>query len=233
MSDSPPGSRRKVMPAEEITGVQAFRLPRIDPTRRATPSDEEIDRQLAQARARALAEGRAQGLAEGLVQGEARATRRLEQVRQQEVARLGAEFAERLDQLTRSAQAEMARIELRLADQLTDMCVALARKVVDHTIATDPGVIASVISAGIERIRDVAGDLTCRCHPDDLAMIRSCLEQHGDPTTVRLLPSAAIARGGCVLESGDALLDLCLEERWAQAMAALGRSKPLPEPAND
>ncbi|MEZ5649169.1 MAG: FliH/SctL family protein [Burkholderiaceae bacterium] len=229
MSESSSSTRRKIMSADEITDLQAFKLPRLGPAGGRRMSDDDRERELAQAREDALAAGHARGLAEGIVrgraEGEASAIERMHAEREREVAQLGAAFAVRMNDLASAAELEMARIESRLADQLTEMCVVLARKIVQHTIATDPEVINSVVQAGLERVRESAGDLTCRLNPDDLEAVQRALRAQGETVSVRLLPSATIDRGGCVLESADAQLDLTVENRWIHAMAGLGRSE--------
>lgn len=227
MSDAPRApARRRVLPADELRDVQAFRMPALGGDDTQARAQAALERRLAQARADGRKEGYAAGVAAGRAEGEAQGrTQALEELARRDAA-LGSDFATRLAQLVETVGTELRCVEERLADELTGFCVALAHKALQHTVATDPEVIGSVVRAGVERIRESGGEITCRFNADDHAAIERALAASGVAGNVRLLPSAQVDRGGCILETADALLDLTLEQRWQRAIASAGVAAP-------
>ncbi len=231
MSDPGPSTRRRILSAEELTGVRSFPMPRLrEDGGRAWLSEGELAERIRRARTDGEAAGYTRGLQEGLQRGRAEGSalteERLREERRREVEELGADYAERLDALYESAQAEMARIEVRAADEFAAFCVALAGRIVQHTVAVDPDVIVSVVQAGLERIGELPGEIVCRLNPGDLDAVKQAFGGENDRIeSLRLRVSPDLGRGGCVLETPDIRLDLTLEARWRQAMADLGRNE--------
>jgi flagellar assembly protein FliH len=72
-----------------------------------------------------------------------------------------------------------------------------------------------------------ARHLCLKVHPDDLPLVAEGAAEPLAARQVRLVADAAVARGGCVVDSDLGRVDAQVERRWTQALDVLGRDEPL------
>lgn len=159
------------------------------------------------------AEGRDEGHRRGLEEGRASAQAEL------------ADLRDRLTDLTRRLDHELAA--LRAADRLQlaaiedDLVLAafrLAEAVVGHELATaaDPGRAAL---ARALRLAPDADQAVARLHPDDAAALD--LTGLRVPATLTIVADASLARGDCLLDTGAARVDARIDAALDRARAVL------------
>ncbi|MBI5781098.1 MAG: flagellar assembly protein FliH [Rhodocyclales bacterium] len=156
-------------------------------------------------------EGYAKGEAEGKAQGEARARAQYEAQWQQRLALANSliEGLEHLAEHTREA----------LAEELAALAVEIARRVLQDELRIAPERIVVLVRRLLEE--EGAMHVTIRLHPEDLPLIREALEAELARGGHWLVADAAIARGGCLIESDSRVLDATVPTRWRRLVASL------------
>lgn len=156
-------------------------------------------------------EGYAKGEAEGRTQGEARARAQYEAQWQQRLA-LAASLIEGLEHLAE-------RTRETLAEEIAALAVEIARRVLQDELRTSPERIVSLV----RRLLEETGvpRLTIRLHPEDLSLVHDALETELTKGGHRLIADAAIARGGCLVESETRVIDASLPTRWRRLVSRL------------
>lgn len=171
---------------------------------------------LAEGRAAGLAEGRAEGLATGADEGRAAAH---------------AERAQALDAMVETISAEFMRWHgereaiLRAAERdLAAIAVSIAESIVRAEVRHDPGIVAREVAAAVGLFAG-ATRITVAIAPEDgplvaeaLPSLRASLAQGAE---ISLEADPRVARGGCVVRTGDGSVDARLETRFARMREAL------------
>lgn len=133
------------------------------------------------------------------------------------------QVAQQLDTLTASYQQELDALQQHLARAVAGAAEAVARQVVRAELATEPSFIAALAQEAIDTLLASARHITLRVHPDDHALVASGVGDALAARGARLVADAALARGGCAVESDIGVIDATLQTRWSRAVAALGR----------
>jgi len=173
-----------------------------------------------QGRAAGYAEGHAEGLAAGRdaghAEGHAAGLAAGEAVVREEAARLAA-LNDTLAQSLRALEADMGQALLALA-------LAVAQKIVGDTLARTPEAVLDCVRDCINAVLRIEGDAAPVClwlHPDDLAIVNAHLGETLREHDWRVIADAALARGGCRVETALGEIDATLQTRWQQAVTQL------------
>lgn len=129
-------------------------------------------------------------------------------------------------QVTAVAQAfrgQLQQLEQGLAAQLADVAVALARQVLRSELATRPELVAAVAQEALVATLASAKQVAVHVHPEDLALLSLHAGEALAARGARLVPDAALARGGCVVDSEVGIIDASIEARWRRAMDGMGQ----------
>ena len=184
------GSGGYVIPPAPL-GAQAdgaLELPELDAAWKAgmngprrTEADEAYDR----------------GFAEGLREGTARSEQRV---------RVALETLGRVGEYLHTAQSAFVRDRAR---DLHGLALAVARKLVQREVTTDPALLRELVDRALELV-PLEPHLEVRLHPDDLAVLLggpSAPEADGKGTAIQWLGDPTIERGGFVVESPLRIVD--------------------------
>lgn len=169
-----------------------------------------IDRLLSDRERRAFERGRAQGRAEGL----------------QDAATQRASNAHRLDQVLRTLRARLAELESGVADATLDMALLIARHVMRREVRVQRDVVLPVLRDAIAALVDQQAQPRVVLNPRDLELVRNDLDAVGMFEGCRFIADAAVARGGCRVETPQGEIDARLETRWQRVLDALGIDDP-------
>jgi flagellar assembly protein FliH len=120
-------------------------------------------------------------------------------------------------------RTQLEQLEHGLAVQVAEVAVALARQVVRSELTTRPEFVATVVQEALAVALAAAQQVTVHLHPDDHALVQAHAGEALAARGARLVPDAALARGGCVVETEMGVIDASLEARWRRASAAMGR----------
>lgn len=124
--------------------------------------------------------------------------------------------------LVQSYAGQMDNLQQDMANAVAAAAVALARQVVRSELAARPEQVAAVAEEALETLLLSARHVTVRVHPDDHALVAQGAAETLAARGARLLPDAAVTRGGCLVESDIGIIDASIETRWRRAAAALG-----------
>ncbi len=168
----------------------------------ARPTDEEIERVVAEAHAAGHAAGYAAGQAEGL--GDARAE--------------AAKLAIVLDNLRQA----VAGIEQEIADHLLALAIEIANQVMRQSLRLQPELILPLVREAMTALHPHQGQPQLFLHPDDAALVRARLGEQLAHGNWRISDDSTLTAGGCRVELGASEVDATVETRWRRVIEAIG-----------
>ena len=106
---------------------------------------------------------------------------------------------------------------------LLRLCIMVARKVIQHELATDPLILGKIVSAALESLVDL-DRVTIRLNPADYAAVSANRQAYlagvGEESQLVLAPDDTIEPGGCMVDTTtgtvDARIEVQLEEIFRQ-----------------
>jgi len=179
-------------PAEQIDAPAAAAV--------ARPTDEEIERIEAEARAAGYAAGHAAGLGDALAEA--------------------AKLAIVLDNL----QQAVAGIEQEIADQLLALAIEIANQVMRQSLRLQPELILPLVREAMTALHPHQGQPQLFLHPDDAALVRTRLGEQLAHGNWRISDDSTLTAGGCRVELGASEVDATVETRWRRVVEAIGVS---------
>ena len=162
------------------------------------------------------------------------ATAELEAKRRQSVEdgyqagyRAGAEAAkataERLQKMLASAGSSIGLIEERLAGELLDFALEVARQVVRAELKVNRDTVLPVAREALAALSDEARGLQILAHPTDADLLRTHLADEIARGGWRIVEDHRIEPGGMRVLSTAGDVDATLGTRWRRTLANLGR----------
>jgi flagellar assembly protein FliH len=161
-----------------------------------------------------VAAARAQGYQDGYRDGLAA----LEQFKQTYAMQLSTQIGA----LLHTVGAQLDALQQQMAESVAASATLLARQVVRSEVTARPELVALVAQEAVDALMLSARHITLRVHPDEQALIAQGAAEVIEARGARLVADAAVARGGCIVESDLGAIDASIETRWARAAAALG-----------
>lgn len=125
-------------------------------------------------------------------------------------------LAQTLDDLSR-LRTTMIRDTER---QMVQLALTIAQRLVQREISLDAEIVAAMAHVALDRLGDSA-PATIRLHADDYATVMAARGAEWAGTQVTVVPDAAVARGGCVVESAFGLIDASVSAQFAEIERAL------------
>jgi len=184
----------------------------------ALPSVEELEAMREAARqegfAQGLEEGRAQGVAEGRAEGYAAGAEAGQQ-----------QAAEELEQLRAIAvdfSDAVAQADETIARDVLELALRLARGMVRTGFDVRPELILSVVRDAIDQLPVLQQPAVLTLNPEDAELIRHGMAEELAKGGWRIIENAAIARGGCKVETATNQIDAQAAARWNRLTHALG-----------
>jgi flagellar assembly protein FliH len=209
---STPGSR--FIPREELEGFATWRPHAFDDASQSVRAPKH-DAQRAAGDQAALQGARQAGYQDGYRDGLVA----LESFKQAFATQMSAQ----LGVLVAAFDAEFALLESGMAEAVAASAAALARQVVRSELTTRPELVATVAAQAIEAVLLSAKHIRVHVNPADLPLVQQGAADALAARGARLLPDAALSRGGCRTESDLGRIDASIDARWSQAAATLGQ----------
>jgi flagellar assembly protein FliH len=201
-----------LIPKEQLSAYQRWELGSFDQPRVAGPIDPvsaaEHQRQLEEQR-------RAQGYAAGYREG-------LEAARREGAVQTNLHL-ERLDQMLAAFGADLLRIEHELAQDVLQLGLAVAHKLVGELLRVRPEAVRDTVEDALRHIAHIRSPVSVIVHPHDAPLIRAYLETATPRDAWSLREDAGIAHGGCRVETSVGDIDATVEQRWHRITTALGQ----------
>jgi len=126
--------------------------------------------------------------------------------------------------LVDKAHQERKKIIAGSEDEIVQLAVAVARKIIQRELSSDPEIIVGIVKRAIQKATD-REELTIRVNPDNLD---STLNSRDDITQsvkgvrkLKVLADPGVAPGGCVVESPNGTVDARVERQLSEIEQAL------------
>lgn len=112
-----------------------------------------------------------------------------------------------LDQAAQSVGLHEARWLNNIEENMAALAVSVARHVVQREINADPSFVAGLVATALAQYA-VDQEITVRLNPDDLALCRQVIDADlNGARTMRWIGDVSIARGGCLTEGRERIID--------------------------
>lgn len=120
---------------------------------------------------------------------------------------------------------EIRKELIRTAEmQVLELTLAIAETLVKDSPLVAPEIIKDIVARSL-CVLEKEESLTVFVNPEDLEACRAFKDQWMElldrETTVRILPSAEVKRGGCIVQGQYARVESCLEEQFRRVKEAL------------
>ena len=202
-----PDLARETQEAESETSVQVDEQPQV-----SLPAEEEI----AAIFQRAKEEGYAAGLQEGNAAGYAEGRKIAEIEVKAEVARIQA-LLSKLDQ-------DLHEMDQQVADNLLELAIALAKKVVTQALKLKPELIIPIVQEAIRNLPNAMQHPRLFLHPEDAELVLVHLNDHLEQDHWCVREDEQLSRGGCRIEASGSEINGSLEVRWQRVLSAIGQN---------
>lgn len=213
-----------IIPKERQSAYQRWELDTLNEGAGAAvaavtlPTAEAIEQIQQQARQ----EGYQEGYQEGLMQGREQGYREGGEEAQLE--------AQRLNGLLTQVNEAVQQLDQAMAQQMLSLALGIARQMMRQALLVRPELVLPVVQEAISSLPQANQHPQLILHPQDAALVRSCLEADLAHGHWRVVEDSQITPGGCRLETAQSELDATLESRWQRVLEALGRSGDWLEP---
>lgn len=128
------------------------------------------------------------------------------------------------ENLLRGAREIREQMLSRVEPQVVELAVRIAQKLVGVQLSVQPDTIVAIVRDALQLVRE-HGEIVVRLHPEDLPLCRERLQElQGElreQCTLNLLGDAAVRPGECRVETGAAIIECMLDERFARLREAL------------
>ncbi|MGE5863609.1 MAG: FliH/SctL family protein [Rhizobacter sp.] len=140
--------------------------------------------------------------------------------------------------VTQSYMAQLDGLQQQMARALAVSATHLARQMVRSEIEQRPELVVTVAQEAVDTLLLSARHITLRVNPEDAALVAQGTAEVLAARGARIVSDAAVARGGCLVESDIGVIDASVESRWRRAAASIGCDEawieaPAPEGAED
>ncbi|WP_292041008.1 flagellar assembly protein FliH [Massilia sp. UBA6681] len=177
------------------------------------PTLEEIEAIREQARAEGYAEGLEEGRAAGHAQGYADGAR---------TGQIEAEGElEHLRSIAATFSEAVMQADETIAHDVLELALRLARGMVRTAFEVRPDLILPVVQEAIGYLPVLAQPATLTLNPEDAEIVRQAMGQELVKGGWRIVEDAALARGGCKVDTASNQIDAQAQARWARLTHAL------------
>ncbi len=127
--------------------------------------------------------------------------------------------AMRLHSVVEQLEEALAALDNSIAREVLNLGVEIARNVVRQTIRVNPEVVVAVVREAINQLPHQ--HTAIYLNPEDASVVRSHIGDQLTHAGHRIFEDAAIARGGCKVESGGSQIDATVPTRWDRIVESL------------
>ncbi|KZX76973.1 hypothetical protein A3715_11775 [Oleiphilus sp. HI0009] len=217
-------------PVESLSAYERWELPNLNSGEDYTDSAkvkpltaDDLEAIRAEAYAEGLKQGKADGYNAGVEEGrtvgiEQSKQEGLEQGRQQADSELQSHKQALSDQL----KALLDPIESQrdqLEDALLNTILAVVRAVIHTEIKQSTDVIRLALQNAINSLPKRAREFSISLNPQDIPIVQPLIEEIDKEVAV--VPSPHLARGGCLVETSQQVVDYTIEKRFQHAVQSM------------
>ncbi|TXI23229.1 MAG: flagellar assembly protein FliH [Nitrosomonas sp.] len=111
-------------------------------------------------------------------------------------------------------EEELEHIDQTVAQELLELAIEFARKIVTQSLELKPELIIPIIQDAIQHLPSAMQPLHIILHPEDATLVRIQLENQLSHSKWKIYENSQIERGGCKVEAGGCEIDATLTSRW-------------------
>jgi flagellar assembly protein FliH len=206
--------QRWAMP--EVGGPIIGRAPREE--KRSGPDTVEVLRQ-------ALQEAEARGYQEGQAKAQAESQVALNALKQQVL---------QLDSVLQLLAQPLAQLDADVEKELLNLALTVGKQLARRELRVDPAQVIGIIRESLAQLPVSARDVRVHLHPEDAATVRERLAEPTNERAWTIVEDPTMARGGCIVRTENAQIDVRLESRISAVIAnALGEERAPERPASE
>lgn len=172
------------------------------------PSDDELAGIREEARLIGYDEGHGAGYADGLAIGRAEAARELEHLQA-----IALEFG-----------SAVAHADEAIASEVLDLALHLAKSMLRTALEVKPELVIPVVREAIEYLPVLQQPALLILNPADAEIVRAAIGEELEKGGWRVVLDAAVARGGCKVDTATNQIDAQVATRWERLTHALGKN---------
>jgi flagellar assembly protein FliH len=131
----------------------------------------------------------------------------------------------RVRQLAESLGSALDTLDFRLADQVLNLALDVAKQVIAGELSARPERILDVVKLALRQMAETTREARLLLNPEDAQLVRPILNELLDKNRLRIVEDARIVRGGCLIETAQGDLDTTLQTRWRQVISVLGSNR--------
>ena len=113
-------------------------------------------------------------------------------------------------------------LEGRVAEELLELALHIARQVVRSSIQCRPDRVLDVVREAILALPTQHGHPTLIAHPEDASLVRTHLAEQLAHSNWRIIEDPGLERGGCRVENGASEIDATIATRWRRVVESIG-----------
>lgn len=200
--------------SDQVEEEEAPELPPVP-----DPVDEEAQLEMIR---QACDDAFARGVEEGRLQAAVEWQQRMDDY----VAQQGRELADRIQSAVAHLDMQLQDMQQHMARDVLALACDIARDVVRQELSVNTEALLPVVQEAVGMLVAEGRPAVVRLHPDDMETLAQPLRDAVDAPHVQWQADAAVAPGGCQVESGGLVIDGSLEKRWSRAVASLGLETP-------
>lgn len=123
-----------------------------------------------------------------------------------------------LQELIKALARPLDGLDERVEQQLAQLALGIGQQLSAHRLQQHPEDIIDIVKAGLELLPVSSEPTRIKLNPKDASILKEAgaLDQR-----IELLEDAAIARGGCLLQSGSSTVDRSVNARLLQVVSQL------------
>lgn len=180
-----------------------------------------IDKETFEARSEAQEiQARARSEADALLEKARQQANDLREEARQEGRESGrSEGAAELTETIAQASVRLQELEEKLTSQLTDVAIAIARKILGQELQTNPDAVIKIVRNALAEKARQRQEISLRVHPEDLAIIREnkaqLLEVLSRAKEISIREDVNVERYGVIIETDAGTIDAQLDSQLA------------------
>ena len=203
-----------IIPKEQMSAYQRWEMDTLDDTPAVASS--QVTLPTAEAIEQIQQQAHQEGYQEGMQQGREDGYRAGRELAQQE--------AQRLHELLIQVNESLQGLDRDMAQQLLALSLDIAKQMLRQALEVRPELLLPVVQEAINSLPQANQHPQLMLHPQDAALVRSCLETELAHGHWRVIEDDQITPGGCRLETAQSELDATMENRWQRVLESLGQT---------
>jgi len=154
---------------------------------------------------KAFEEGYSQGFQKGIQDGEAAIRERLKTI----------------DSIADFLQQPLAEVDEAVIEQLSQLSISIARKLIRREIKTDPGQIVAVVRETISALPAGMQNIRVFMNPDDATVLRETMNIADGDKSWTIVEDPLLSKGGCKVLTDFSEVDASVEARLSGIIARM------------